>query len=190
MDTFNSQSDRLLERELQKQLNDNERAIYKTELESLLISIPDLAQKAEKIASQDRNLEESDKIIAGIAPRISRTVAGIKSDEAEDSLRGRAKTIALELQPALIDLDEVDCPHCGGRGQRGLAGTLCSYCGGSCFVSTEAAKAYDPEDLDEVECPRCRGTGQTGLVGDICALCKGDCVVSEQVRDAYVSKYG
>jgi DnaJ-class molecular chaperone len=88
------------------------------------------------------------------------------------------------------NLDEVDCPHCGGRGQTGLVGDLCSYCGGSCVVSSEKAREYDRDEVDEVDCPRCNGAGMTGLVGDLCRLCKGSCVVSSAVRDAYREKYG
>ena len=47
----------------------------------------------------------------------------------------------------VIEIDEVDCPHCGGSGQTGRVGDICVYCGGSCVVTQER---YDEYDRDEI----------------------------------------
>ena len=40
------------------------------------------------------------------------------------------------------DIDEVDCPHCHGSGQKGFSGEPCGLCKGSCNVSRDKYKAY------------------------------------------------
>lgn len=70
-------------------------------------------------------------------------------------------------------IDETDCPHCGGRRLTGITSFICGYCRGSCRVSKMKAGMYDPDEMDEVDCPHCGGRGMTGLSGDICAYCDG-----------------
>ena len=40
------------------------------------------------------------------------------------------------------NIDEVDCPHCDGRGQTGLAGDFCKLCKGKQVVSRAVLEAY------------------------------------------------
>lgn len=107
----------------------------------------------------------------------------------EKTVRTAARSVVDIASQLLLDLDEVDCPHCDGNGQTGLVRDLCTYCGGSCVVSEERAEEYNPDDLDEVECPHCKGRGQTGLVGDFCKLCEGQTVVSRTVFDCYEESF-
>ena len=170
---------------LRKQLTDNERDIYLTELGSVLRFLPEFTRNAEEAASEDRDLDDVDKRLARIAPHLSRASAGAGAVESEFSLRQRADEVVRKSRAVLPLIDEARCPHCSGSGQTGLGGSLCAYCGGSCFVSRSRVKAYEPDELGEVDCPRCDGSGQTGLVGDLCVYCSGDGYVTEQQRDEY-----
>lgn len=172
-------------RDLTKDLSENLRAANITELEALLKSVPGLCQAAEYAAATDRDLEDLDKKLAEIAPDIAKRATGASTKESERDIRSRADSIVSKTKTVLLDIDEEDCPHCFGRGQYGWSGRLCAYCGGSCFVSSAKAEAYDLELIDEVDCPRCGGRGQTGMVGDICAYCGGDCVVTQEEYDDY-----
>jgi RecJ-like exonuclease len=40
------------------------------------------------------------------------------------------------------DIDEEECPHCRGSGQRGVSFDLCMLCGGSTVVLWAKAAAY------------------------------------------------
>jgi DnaJ-class molecular chaperone len=97
----------------------------------------------------------------------------------------RAARQVIDASESVIDLDEVECPRCGGRGTTGLMGDLCAFCRGSQVVSQATADEYDPSEIDEVECPRCGGRGTTGLVGDTCDLCHGRSVVARATRAAW-----
>ena len=45
------------------------------------------------------------------------------------------------------EIDEVECPHCNGRGTTGLVGDFCRYCRGSQFLTLDKKK-YKPENID------------------------------------------
>src|SRR4051794_12429824 len=96
-----------------------------------------------------------------LAPNLAALAASASKDDSDQKIRRSAVEVVEASSKALFDLNEVDCPRCGGRGEVGLTGSLCSYCGGSCFVTKEAAEDFNPDDLDEVDCPRCGGRGQT-----------------------------
>jgi hypothetical protein len=174
-----------IKRDLTKDISENIRSANITELGALISALPEICQAAEDAATTDRDLEDLDKQLAKLAPSIAKQALGSSTKESEHDVRVRAESIVSSTKKVLIDLDEVDCPHCSGRGQYGLSGQLCAYCGGSCFVGSDKAEAYDGDEIDEVDCPRCGGSGQTGRVGDICAYCGGDCVVTQEGQDDY-----
>ncbi len=163
------------------------RAVYTTELRNLLSGIPELSAKANEASNKDQNLSDIDKLIAEKAPNLSRlsVFPGTSAQATDAAVRSAAKSVVEAAEGAILDLDEVDCPHCGGRGQTGLSSKLCIYCKGDCVVSEAKALQYDVEDLDEVDCPHCGGQGQTGLAASLCTYCKGDCTVSHEKADSY-----
>jgi len=150
--------------------------------------LPELSQLTQTTAKKDRELTDIDAKLAELAPSISSLAGTARNAHSEVELRDAARSVVAKAKTVIIDIDEVECPHCGGRGQTGLVGDLCIYCGGSCFVSTEEAENYDKNDIDEVPCPRCGGRGQTGLVGDLCAYCGGSCFVSREEAEEYNEK--
>ncbi len=40
------------------------------------------------------------------------------------------------------EIDEVECPRCGGSGQQGLVGDPCVLCEGDCVMSEAKRDAY------------------------------------------------
>ncbi|MBN2160252.1 MAG: HNH endonuclease [Spirochaetes bacterium] len=174
-------------KKLQKDIDDAPKeeiaSIKINELKNIMNFAPEITQKAIETAKKDKESEIS-KIILKNAPRVSKFAVGIL-EKSEKQILNDSQRMVEASADIIIDLDEVECPHCNGRGQTGLVGDICSYCGGSCFISQEKADAYDPDDLDEVECPHCNGRGQTGLVGDICSYCGGSCFISQEKADAY-----
>lgn len=165
--------------------DEHHRSIYVAEIKGLMAAMPALTKAAEADAKSDRLTTEPEKLLTKAAPKLALLAAAVKPGATESDIRRQAKSIVEEVDDILIDIDEVDCPRCGGRGQIGLVGDLCSYCGGSCVVTQEKHDAYDPSELDEVDCPRCGGRGQTGLIGDLCGYCGGSCVVSQQMAEDY-----
>ena len=174
-----------LERDLKSDLSDHLREINITELRALLSSLPELSEEAIAEAHKDKDISNVDARLAEIAPSIWKTSINIGNAQTEVEVREKARSVIAKAKEVIIDIDEVECPHCDGRGQRGLAGSLCAYCKGSCFVSNAKAGAYDPDNLDEVDCPRCVGRGQTGLIGNLCTYCGGDGYVTQQEYDDY-----
>jgi DnaJ-class molecular chaperone len=161
----------------------DEAEVYATEVKRLLETVPKMSQQLQELGRADQSIDDVTKLLAAKAPHLAKAATGAMPKQSE--VRSAARSVLGAVEEALIELDEVECPHCGGRGQIGLVGDLCSYCKGSCYVSEDDANRYDPVELDEVECPRCAGRGQTGLVGDLCAFCKGSCVVSRAVAEQY-----
>lgn len=161
------------------------RSIYLTEVKGLLATIPELTKNSQQEAGKDKLVTEPERELAKAAPRLAALAAAVTSSSTESDIRSRARSVVAEVDTILIDIDEVDCPHCGGRGQTGLVGDFCSYCKGSCVVTEAKHDAYDPSLVDEIDCPHCGGRGTTGLVSDICAFCKGSCVVSHERYDEY-----
>ena len=167
----------------------NMREIYLSELDGLLASIPDLSKASQEQAKKDKLTTEPEKALAKIAPEIAAIAAELTSKSGRNTTRNKAQRLISQVEEVLIEIDEVDCPCCGGRGLTGLVSDFCGYCKGSCVVSEAMHEAYDPDEIDEVECPRCGGQGTTGLAGDPCAFCGGSCVVSEAMHEAYRRKY-
>ena len=174
-----------IERDLKTDLSGNIRSINVTELNALLTSVPELCRASIVEAGKGKEISDIDARLAKIAPSISAASQSIPHVKTEADVRNNARSAISAAKKVIIDIDEVECPHCSGRGQKGLGGSLCSYCRGSCFVSNAEANAYAPDKLDEQDCPRCGGRGQTGFVGDLCSYCGGDGYVTEQEVEDY-----
>ena len=142
---------------------DNLKTMHLAELTNVLAAVPELTKAAEAEAKADKLTTKPEALIK-IAPKLAAISATLPAKQTEKAVRDKAKQLVAEVEGLLVDIDEVDCPHCGGRGLTGLVGDFCRYCKGSCFVSSAKAKAYGPGEIDEVECPRCHGRGTTGRV--------------------------
>lgn len=119
------------------------------------------------------------------APLLGKLLAQGATANSTQEMQEAIEHVVEESADVLAALDDVECPHCGGRGTTGLVGDFCKFCRGSQLVSSAKAAAYEPRDLDEVPCPRCHGRGTTGLVGNYCAFCKGAQFVSEEKAGSY-----
>jgi DnaJ-class molecular chaperone len=176
---------RTLEKNITSAQTENLKTIHLSEMTSLLAAVPDLIKASQAEAKADKLTSEPERALAKVAPKLAAIAAAVPAKQTEKSVRAKAQELFSEVEDVLIDIDEVECPHCAGRGLTGLAGDFCRYCRGSCFLSEAKRDAYDPDDIDEVECPRCHGRGTKGLVSDLCAYCRGSCVVSQAKADAY-----
>ena len=174
-----------LESKLKNEENKNLTTIYLTEMEKITRLIPDLASKSHEQAAKGKLITKTEQAIAAHAPELTKFVCSVATKHSDKDLRSAVNHIVSHTSRIVIDIDEVDCPHCGGSGQTGIVGDLCAYCRGSCVVSHEKYEEYDREKIDEVDCPHCGGSGQTGRVGDICAYCGGSCVVSHEKYEEY-----
>ena len=163
---------------------ENLKTIHLAELNGLLKEVPGLIKAAQKEAKKDVPSTKPEKALIEIAPKLAAIAAEVPS-KTERASRAKAKRLISQVDEVLIEIDEVDCPHCGGRGLVGLVGDFCRYCKGSCVVSEAKRDAYDVDDIDEVPCPRCNGRGMTGLVSDLCAYCHGSCFISHAKAEAY-----
>ncbi|WAC20898.1 hypothetical protein OVA24_05820 [Luteolibacter sp. SL250] len=161
------------------------REVGVTEMRLLMAEVTNASVKASEAAQKDQDHTEVELELTKIAPKIA-ALAGIgEASTSESGLREAATEVVAVSNKVIIDLGEIECPHCEGAGQYGMGGSYCSFCGGSCYVSTDLAEGYDPNDIDEVACPRCEGHCQTGWVGDLCAYCKGDGYVTTDEADDY-----
>jgi DnaJ-class molecular chaperone len=160
-------------------------SVLETETRQVLSALPDLIKQAEAAAAKDSEFSSVDKAVSRFAPTIGKYLSGLTSQSNESQVRMAAESVVDSLNATLATLDEVECPHCGGRGMVGLVGDFCNFCHGDQVVTHEQAESYDPENLDEALCPRCYGRGMTGLVGDVCAFCEGSCVVSKEQLKTY-----
>lgn len=174
-----------IEKSLKGDASENMKSIYLSEMKTLLDSIPALTKKADDEAKADKLTTEPEKELAKHAPKLAALASSVSTSSNESDLRSKALGVVAEVDEILIDIDEVNCPRCSGRGMYGLAGDFCAYCKGSCVVSQAEFDAYDPDEIDEVACPRCGGRGMTGLSSDICAYCKGSSVVSREEAQDY-----
>ncbi|ULO04824.1 hypothetical protein H1230_16895 [Paenibacillus sp. 19GGS1-52] len=156
-----------------------------TEGEIFLKRLPDLIRKAGEEGNKDQIIDKADQLILKNMPSISEIIQGMHAKNDKNEISQMMANIAEKTNEIIIELDEVNCPHCNGRGTTGLVGDICRYCEGSCYVSEKSAKEYNPTLIDEVDCPHCHGKGTTGLVGDICGYCQGSCVVTEEEADDY-----
>jgi hypothetical protein len=159
--------------------------VYMTETKSLMERLPDLAANAGDLAKADKELSDVGAAIAKVAPELLKATSGSVKAKADSAMRTALSTVVKTVDDALLDFDEVECPHCSCAGMTGLVGDLCVYCKGSCFVSSEKAEAYDPNDIDQVECPRCGGRGMIGLASALCRFCGGSCVVTRERSEEF-----
>ena len=165
--------------------SENYKSIYLAEIEGLMKAVPELVKASQAEAKKDSLTTKPEKALAKIAPKLAAIATAVAKKPNEKATRSKAQSVISEVNDLLIEIDELDCPHCGGRGQTGLVGDFCRYCKGSCVVTEVKFKAYDADAIDEVDCPRCHGRGMTGLVSDICAYCHGSCVVSNAKAASY-----
>jgi len=105
--------------------SDNMRSIHLSELNGLLAAIPDLVKASQVQAKEDAVLTEPEKALGAIAPALAAiaTEVAVKSDET--ATRSKARRLVTQVNEALIEIDEVDCPHCAGRGLTGLVSDFC-----------------------------------------------------------------
>jgi len=176
---------RKLDSDARAEEDDGLRTTYVTELEALLRAVPELAHAAQEAAAKDEHFATEEAALVKVAPKLFAATQGIATASTNPQT---AAASVISASADLIDLDEVDCPHCGGAGTTGLIGNYCAFCGGSQVVSTSKADGYDRKAIDEVECPHCGGDGTTGMAGNICAFCGGSQVVSTTKADGYDRK--
>jgi DnaJ-class molecular chaperone len=174
-----------IEQKIRSAETENLKTIHLSEMAGLIAAVPDLVKASQKQAKKDGLVTEPEKALAKVAPKLAAIAAEVPSKPSEKATRTKAQRLISQVKEVLIEIDEVDCPHCGGRGLTGLVGDFCRYCKGSCVVSEAKRDAYDVDDIDEIPCPHCGGKGTTGLVSDICAYCRGSCVVSHARAEAY-----
>jgi len=172
-----------------KELDDPQlREVNVTELKSLMGLIGKASTEASKLSVKDREYTATESAVIKLAPSLAVLAGATSKKDNEKALRKKATDVLSASSKVILDLDEVDCPRCGGLGQVGWGGSLCGYCGGSCYVSKKKAKEFDSDSLDEVECPHCYGCGQRGFRGDLCVYCKGDAFVTHQQAEDYDRK--
>lgn len=159
--------------------------VYMTETKTLMERLPKLATNAGEVAKADKDLSDVGSAIAKVAPKLVKASAGVMKKKGDSAIRMALSTVVESVDKALLDFDEVECPHCHGAGMTGLVGDLCTYCNGDCVVSSEELEEYDPDDIDEVACPRCSGRGTIGWAGTFCPFCRGACVVSGERAEEY-----
>ena len=159
--------------------------IYETEAKSLMVLLPELTQQARAQAAKDVDVNVSGKLLLEKAPAIAKAALGAQADKTGRDIRTRMAQVADLADELLIDLDEVECPHCTGRGMTGLVGDYCAFCDGACYVTKQEAEDYDAEDIDEAECPHCHGRGTIGHDQHWCPVCRGSCVVTRDEAEEY-----
>jgi RecJ-like exonuclease len=174
-----------IEEELKKETNATLVQIHLTEAKQLMAAIPDLTAAAEEQAKKDRPETKVEELVVKNAPTFARLTAGVQTTTEDRDIRTAMSSIVSKSHQVLIDIDEVECPHCCGRGMTGLVGDLCVYCRGSCVVTQEELEEYDPKNIDEVECPHCGGRGTIGITQNLCKFCRGSCVVTGQEAEDY-----
>lgn len=161
------------------------REVGVTEMKALLAQVSEASTAANADAKKDIDHSSVELELTKIAPKIAALAGAGANAKSEHELQMTASEVVAASNKVIIDLGEVECPHCAGSGQRGMAGSLCSFCGGSCYVATDVAKDYNADEIDEVDCPRCGGHCKTGWAGDFCAYCKGDGFVTQDESDDY-----
>jgi hypothetical protein len=175
-----------LQKDFEKGIHSGQMAeVHLTETKSLMERLPELAAEAQKAARADRDLGDTGQLVGKIAPKLMRLSTGVNSETKESQLRTAVSGVVETIDHLLLDLDEVECPRCDGRGLTGLVGDFCAYCHGDCFVSTDEAAEYDPEAIDQVDCPRCEGRGMIGQAGTYCPFCLGSCLVPAERAAEY-----
>jgi uncharacterized Zn-finger protein len=159
--------------------------IYLTESTNVLGIISKLAVMAQSSADTSAGLDAASKLLVEKAPTLAKLTAPNFKQAPDTSVRSAAASVLEVGHEIFSDIDEVDCPHCAGRGVTGLSGDYCDYCRGSQVVTAAKADRYDPDDIDEVDCPHCGGSGLSGLAGEYCSFCKGSQMVTHAKAEDY-----
>ncbi len=160
-------------------------SIYETEAKTLLGIIPELTAKAQEKAKSDAPSDEIEKLLVQKSPLFAKASLGVQADSPSKTVREALSGVSALANDVLVELDEVECPRCHGRGMTGLIGNFCAYCGGSCYVTEKEAEKYDPSKIDEVKCPHCKGNGVLGYDQHYCPYCHGACLVSSSDAEEY-----
>jgi hypothetical protein len=88
------------------------REAYTTEIRSLIHSLPDLLRAAERATASDRNFSDAGSAVLGIAPNLAKAArAAALSARTEADVRSAAQQL-VRNSASILELDEVDCPHC------------------------------------------------------------------------------
>ena len=119
-------------------------SVMETETRQLLSALPTLLKEAETAAAKDSDFTSVDKAVSRFAPTIGKYLIGLTPQSNESQVRTAASSVVQSVNTALAELDEVECPHCGGRGLLGLVGDFCNFCHGDQVVTHEQADSYDP----------------------------------------------
>ena len=160
-------------------------SVYETETRRLMEALPALVEQSEDHARKDLDLTTTEKVVALYAPNVVNLTLGVSLQSSQAQFRTTVREVVASVDKALVEIDEVDCPHCSGRGMVGLVGDFCKYCHGDCVVSNEQAEDYEADAIDDIDCPRCGGRGLTGLNGNYCAFCGGSCYVTRDKAESY-----
>jgi hypothetical protein len=126
-----------IQEELKKNPTANMVSILETEVRTLLEMVPELSITAQGEGQKDVTVDASETLLREKAPSFAKATLGIKPASTSKDVRDAVTQLVDLSEDVLIDLDEVDCPRCGGRGMTGLIGDLCAYCKGSCVVSSQ-----------------------------------------------------
>lgn len=159
--------------------------VYVTEAKNLLGTISKLTAEVKVSARNDADTDALDKLLSEKAPSLVKLASANFKGASDATVRSAVVGVVDVARDVLIDIDEVECPHCGGAGTTGLRGDFCAYCHGAQVVTEAKAESYDLDEIDEVDCPHCAGRGQTGLAGDFCSFCRGSQVMSQARADEY-----
>ncbi|HEX4334527.1 MAG TPA: HNH endonuclease [Polyangiaceae bacterium] len=159
-------------------------SVYLTEARELMALVPEYSARAQEVGRDDQSFEDDvAKTVAQRAPELSKLA--VPKTAKEPAARAAMQQLREAVADMLPEFDDIDCPHCGGSGTRGLCGDFCSYCRGSQQVSREKADSYDEADFDEGECPRCGGSGTVGLRGDFCPYCRGAQLITKTRAESF-----
>lgn len=159
--------------------------VYITEVKNLLATVAELEKGSDTKVEEIRATASPEKKLPTKAPKSTVLAAPDVSKNSVKEVRSAIDNAVRVANVDLIDIDEVECPHCEGTGTKGLAGDFCAYCRGAQVVTQAKAEHYDRDDIDEVECPHCEGVGRKGLARDMCVFCHGSQVMSQAKADKY-----
>jgi DnaJ-class molecular chaperone len=173
---------------LKDKKNNNHLQILTTEVEKLLELLPEVTKAAEEQARTDGPGLEIEDLVVKHAPEFAKIASRVAKPAAKKNIQNVVQAVTDKSHEVLLDFDEVDCPHCGGRGMTGIAGDFCAYCKGSCLITQAEADDYDASTIDECECPHCGGNGTIGLNQLLCKYCRGSCVVPAAEVELYDRK--
>lgn len=140
-----------IENTLKSETNENLKIKYLNETKQLLIKIPEITKNALESAKRDSTDTKTKEIVLNSIPNLVKMITR-KLPESVDKkeIRDIISDI-LKQSHDIIDIEETYCPNCRGMGTTGVTKDLCTYCKGSCFVSTQLAANNNSPKIKEVE---------------------------------------